>query len=356
VIGSTGFDAAVEVGIAAFCAGEEPPSDEEVWERLTGAGVEPWLAERLVVFLPMAYTRRLLPDVRYSDGLATPAGPVSLPAEPVFVAALGRAQRADRDEVGRIALRSSEFNAINNALHAGSELPDLLLGDTALAKDLEPVEQGDGGVPSPRAVFEDFLREHGVLLGGETKVDAKLFVHPAPAGVVMAQVDFAVSHPALARPWLVESFAGQGTTWRDAIGEAVSKFRLGALHPIVDGLLRPGTAPDQVEREPYEHPGGAFELVLGAQINLFADQPVPPAGPLLDRLLQALRTEPLTRKVHGLRLFVAYHDGRLQTNEVLLDGDQWPGGEAVVSHGQAPLPTGRVAVRIFGLLVPVDDA
>ncbi|MFI7636740.1 DUF6348 family protein [Nonomuraea sp. NPDC049400] len=355
MIESTGFDAAVEVGIAAFCAGEEPPRDEEVWERLTGAGVEPWLAERLLIFLPMAYTRRLLPDVSYPDGLVTPGGRVSLSAEPVFMAALDRAQRGDRGEVGRIAVRSGEFNAINNALHAGSKLSDLMLSETTLVEDLEPVEQGDGGVPSPRAVLEGFLRGHGIPLDGETKVGAELFVHPAPAGVVMAQVDFAVSHPALARPWLVESFAGYGTTWRDAIGEAVSKFMLGALHPIVDGLLLPGAAPDQVERKRYDHPSGAFELVLGPQINLFADRSVPSAGPLLDRLLETLRAEPLTRKVHGLHLFTAYHDGRLQTNEMLLDNEPWPGGEAVVADSQAPLPDGRVAVRIFGLLVPVDN-
>ncbi|GAA4506057.1 hypothetical protein GCM10023191_062670 [Actinoallomurus oryzae] len=355
MIEATGFDAAVEVGIAAFCAGAEPPGDDEVWERLTGAGVEPWLAERLLLFLPLAYTRRLLQDVSYQDALVTPGGRVSLSAEPVFVAASARAQQAGRDEIERIAMRSSEFNAINNALHAGSQLSDLVMGEPALARDLPPVGPGDGGVPSPRAAFESFLRGHGVPLGGETSVDAKLFVHPAPAGVVMAQVDFAVSHPALARPWLVESFAGHGTTWRDAIGGAVNKFRLGALHPIAEGLLRPGAAPDQVERERYEHPGGAFELVLGAQINLFTDRSVPSAGPLFDRLLQALRAEPLTRAVHGLRLFVAYHEGRLQTNEVLLDGEQWPGGEAVVADGGAPLPDGRVAVRIFGLLVPTGN-
>ncbi|MFI7130852.1 DUF6348 family protein [Nonomuraea sp. NPDC050153] len=356
MIGSMGLDAAVEVGIAAFCAGEQPPGDEEVWERLTGAGVEPWLAERLLIFLPMAYTRRLLPDVSYPDGLTTPGGRVSLSAEPVFMAALSRAQRAGRDEVRRIAMRSGEFNAINNALHAGSQLSDLMLSETTLVKDLEPVEPGDGGIPSPRAAFEDFLRGHGVPLNGETKVGAELFVHPAPAGVVMAQVDFAVSHPALARPWLVESFAGHGTTWREAIGQAMDKFRLGALHPIVDGLLRPGAAPDQVERMRYEHPSGTFELVLGAQINLFTDRSVPSVGPLLDRLLEVLRAEPLTRKVHGLRLFIAYHDGRLQTNEVLLDSERWPGGEAVVADSQAPLPHGKLAVRSFGLLMPVDNA
>jgi hypothetical protein len=356
MIESMAFDDAVEVGVAAFCAGAEPPGDDEVWNRLTGAGVEPWLAERLLLFLPMAFTRRLLPEVSFSDAVAAPGGRVGLPDEPVFVAALARAQRAERGEIERVALRSSEFNAVNNALHAGSAMSDLVIGDTALGADLGPVLSGDGGVPSPRAAFEGLLRGHHVPLGGETKFDAKLFVHPAPAGVVMAQVDFAVSHPALATSRLVESFAGHGATWREAIGGAVHKFERGALHPIVEGLLRPGAAPDQVERERYEHAGGAFELILGAQLNLFADRPVPSAGPLLDLLLDALRSEPLTRKVHGLRLFLAHHDGRLQTNEVLLDGERWPRGEAVAAGSPAPLPDGSVAVRIFGLLVPAEGA
>ena len=60
--------------------------------------------------------------------------------------------------------------------------------------------------------------------------------------------------------------------------------------------------------------------------------------------------------MHWLRLFTAHRDGQLQTNEVLLDSEQWPGGEAVVASSQAPLPDGLVAVRIFGLLVPDDNA
>ena len=82
------------MGGAAFCSGQEAPTDDEVWERLTGAGVEPWLAERLLIFLPMAFTRRLLAEVSYQDRLVTPGGPVNLSAERVFVAAAGRAQRA----------------------------------------------------------------------------------------------------------------------------------------------------------------------------------------------------------------------------------------------------------------------
>jgi hypothetical protein len=52
----------------------------------------------------------------------------------------------------------------------------------------------------------------------------------------------------------------------------------------------------------------------------------------------------------------AYRDGQLQTNEVLLDGEQWPAGESVVANSETPLPEGTVAVRIFGLLVPDNNA
>ena len=53
--------------------------------------------------------------------------------------------------------------------------------------------------------------------------------------------------------------------------------------------------------------------------------------------------------MHWLRLFTAHRDGQLQTNEVLLDSEQWPGGKTVVANSM-------VAVRIFGLLVPDNDA
>lgn len=213
-----------------------------------------------------------------------------------------------------------------------------------------------GGVPSARAVFEDLLRGHDVPLDGEAQVDALLFVHPSPPGRVMAQIDFVVAHPAVAGSRLVESFAAHGTTWREAIRGALHLFERASLHPLIDGLLRPGSVPGQVQRTRYEHPGGAFDLVLGPQLTMFADRPVPPAGPLLDRLTEALRAEPLSREVHGLRLFVAYRDGELLTNEVLLDGDPWPGGEAVTAAAAAPLAEGLVAVRVFGLLVPVNAA
>jgi len=169
-----------------------------------------------------------------------PGRQASLSAEPVFVAALGRAQGAGRGELVRIAVYSAEFNAISQLADCGPVPPDAKLTEVRVGWELAPVEQGDCGVPSPRTLLEGIVREHGA--GGETNVDANLLIHPAPAGVVMAHVDFAVAHPALAEPLLVET-VGHSATWREAIGDAVSQFDLGALHPIVDGL-RPGAAPD----------------------------------------------------------------------------------------------------------------
>ena len=349
---TTGFDAAVKVGVEAFCASAEAPSDDEVWERLTAGGVEPWLAERLLIFMPMAYTRRLLQNVTFPDAIAAPGGRVILQNEPVFVAALARAQVAGRDEVMRIATRSSEFNAINNALNGGATLEHLQLGETALVEDLDPVEPGDGGVPSPRLVFEGMLRGHGVELDAETTVDAEVYVRPTQPGFVMAQIDFSVVQPTLAGSRLVESFAGVGATWREAIGQAVGKFERASLHPIIEACLRPGAAADQVQRERYEHPDGVFDLILGPQLNMFADQPVPHAAPLFERLLDLLRKQPLSREVHALRLFMSFRDGQSQSPEVLLDSDTWPAGETALADVQAPLPEGMVAIRLFGLLVP----
>ncbi len=352
MIDSLGLDAAVEVGIAAFCAGEKPPHDSEVEDRLTGAGVEPWLAERLMYFLPMAYVRRLMPEAAIPDTVITPGARVRLPAEPVFTAALRRAQRAGRGELKRIALHSAEANGINQLLNRGSQLKNIVLVETALVTDLEPPRRGDGGVPSPLAAFDAALRDHGVRLGRKTKIDASLIVELSPSGVVGTQVDFAVSHPALAVPWLKQSFSGHGATYREAVGQAVHKFELGALHTFIEGLLSPGSAADQVERERYEHPGGAFELVSSTQLVLPTGQPVPEAGPPVDQLLEALRAEPLTPEVHGLGVYLRYQDGRPRIAEVLLDNQPWPAGEAVAAAAPAPLPDGEVTMRAFGLLVP----
>jgi len=351
------YDEAVAVGIASFLEGDDPPSDDTVLTRLDQTGVESWLAVRLLVFLPLAFGRRVLTGVNLSDEFFDGPALRPLAEEPVFRAAMARAERASRPEVERIGLRSSEVDAVNNALNRGSRLEDLTGSPVALADPLPPPGDGDGGVPSPRTAFVEFLRGHGYtvenLRVGDLEVDARVFAAPRTHPErVMVQVDFEARHPALATGRLLESFAGTGATWREAIVECIRKFERASLHPIIAALIDRTAGQDQVGWEPYAHPAGPFDLCLGAQITLYAPQGAPPAGPLLDRLLEALREVPLSRAVHSLRLFVYHRDGDLLTNEVLLDGDDWTAGQAVVAAAPAPTTTGVIGVRIFGLLVP----
>jgi len=350
------FDAAVAVGIAAFLEGDEPPTDATVTARLEDRGVEPWLAERLVAFLPLAFGRRLLTGVRLSDQFLD--GPVerALADEPVYAAAAARAATADRRELERIALRRSEVDAVNQALHRGSRMEDLEGGPAALSEPLRPADPGDGGVPSPREAFGAFLAGHGFTVDGprvgDVEFDARVFAHSTRGTVLVGQVDFAVRHPGLAAEWLLESFGGVGATWREVIGQCVEKFERASLHVIIAALLDRAAAADQVEWESYAHPAGPFDLCLGPQLTLYAPGNAPPAGPMLDRLLAALRDVPLSREVHWLRRFTCYQDGRLQTNEVLLDGEPWAAGETIAAAAPPPPATALIGVRMFGMLVP----
>jgi hypothetical protein len=379
-------DEAVVVGVAAFHEGAEPPTDDEVFYRLRSAGVQEWLAERLVAFLPLAFGRRVLPGVTLADtfidgdavvagdsvdGGSLGGGPVVgggterlLASEPVFLAAAAAAEIAGRDDIERIGLRSAEFHVVNQALHAGAQMTDLVIKPVRFPDPLPPVADGDGGVPSPAAIFAAFLRGHGLpvegpeagrLRVGEASFSARLIAHPSPMeGVLMAQVDVAVDHPEMAEPWMVESCAGVGPTWREAIHQAMLMFERGVVHPIVEALLSRGAAPGQVSWERYDHPSGAFDLCLGAQLTLFTADPVPSAEPLLDRLLTELREVPLSHAVHALRVFTCHRDGELITNELLLDGEPWEPGARVVATTPPPLPAGMVGQRLFGLLVPAS--
>jgi hypothetical protein len=353
------FSEAVAIGVAAFVDGDAPHSDDDVRERLRRAGVEPWLVERLLVFLPLAFGRRVLPGVELSDEFSDGPRLRPLADEPVFAAAAARAELAVRSEVERIGLRSSEVNAVNEALHKGSRLEDLVCGPPVLGEPLPPPEPGDGGVPSPRAMLLALLAGHGFVPGGPRMgtavADARVFPMPTGPGRVMVQVDFELRHPAAATGRVLESFAWFGTTWREAIGNCVRRFEQGSLHPMIAGLLDRDAGGDQVGWERYEHPSRVFDLCLGPQLTYFSREPAPPAGPLLDELLAALRAQPLDDTVHALRVFTSYQDGVPTTNEVLLDGEPWAGGEAVVAAAQVS-PGTQVGRRFFGLLVPASRA
>jgi hypothetical protein len=126
---------------AVFLMRESPSLDDTgVYEALVADGVEQGVALRLTVFLPMAYCRLFLSGtgVKFADGFQylLPEGGISpetpFSAEPLWQACVTFADAEIKSSVGakdflRIAGRSAEFNAVNQQLHAGSKLEDLVL-------------------------------------------------------------------------------------------------------------------------------------------------------------------------------------------------------------------------------------
>jgi len=352
------FDAAAEIGVAAFMAGDSAPSDEVVVADLERGGVEPWLARRLNVFLPLAFGRRLLDGIAVSDTFVDDRGSHRLEDDPVYPWIAARAMQADRAEVERIGLRSSELSAVNQALQAGVALEGLGLGPVVLAERLPAPSNGDGGVPSALAAFEGLLEDHGfpAVQGrvGAMEIGARVIPRPRPAqGLVMAQVAFAVRHPDLAPASLVESFAGVGSTWRDAVGEGVVKFERSVLHPFVAGLVDRTACAGHVRWETWQHPGGAFDVCLGRQLVMVdGEAEIPSLGGVLDRLRTALGGLPLARAIHSLRIFVSYDRGAVVSHGVLLDGEPWPDGDAATAAAPDPGTTGPMEVQQYALLLP----
>jgi hypothetical protein len=186
------------------------------------------------------------------------------------------------------------------------------------------------------------------------EIAARVTARPRPAQhLVMARVDFAVRHPDLATGSRVESFAGAGSTWRDAVGEGVVKFERSVLHPLVAGLLDRSACEGHVRWESWPHPGGAFDVCLGSQIVMVdGEAEVPTLGGVLDRLRTALGGVPLTRATHALRIFVSYNQGAVVSHGVLLDGELWSDGGAATAAAPDPGTTGPMDVQQYALLKP----
>ncbi|KUL35233.1 DUF6348 family protein [Actinoplanes awajinensis] len=352
------FDEAVVVGVIAFCEGATPPSGDEVRNRLLSGGVEPWLAERLLAFLPLAFGRRVLDGVRVDENFVDGATTRRFADDPVYTACERCAQLVGEQEIARVAGYSHEVAAVSQALRDGATLTDLVLGAITLDEPLPPLGTGSGGVPSPASIFARWMAAYGVPLGddlrlGDAEFQATLAPHPRPTpDLVVAQVNFAVNHPALARPWMVESCAGVAPTWREAIFQSLAMFERAVAYPMIAALLDRDVAGENVHVERFAHPSGGFEVLLGAQVDLFATEAVPSAEELFDQLLTALEGVPLSQAVHALRFFTVHQDGRLLTNEVFLDGEPWEAGMKVTAAAGAPLPNGPVGVRVFAFLVP----
>lgn len=358
--------------------------DDEVVTTLIEAGISRAIASRVLVFVPMAFAQAMLGGrtgatfgasymVRSPDGSTTEH---VLAEEPVFVEALAAAQRerAGADRLA-VAARSAEFNAINKALHGGSELADLQLGSTVVwASSLPPFDAGDPPpisyakveLPAPSSRLEQRLGEvleaHGLRgvagpsgyeVEGRIKVEGAVFSSRTGAGAFIVQLDVCVETPGLAGRMLVESCAGVGSTIDAAVHDGFSKFCRGALHPVLAALVDESLGHDQVEWETWTRGDEIWRVCMGPLLQ----QSSVPAAVDYAQFLDALRAQwlvdsPRATEPHWLRVwYMMGPEGRFGA-EVLLDNDSWDAGVAVLDAARWPIVGETYALRHFMVLLP----
>ncbi|WP_019639322.1 hypothetical protein [Paenibacillus fonticola] len=134
---NTIIDLAIEV-----MANPEYESTEEIIRQIAGITKDETLAWELYCFIPAVYCRFIIKKVTYSDEFITmfPDGSRvtnllsnqrTYQAIQDTVRSKFRGNMSD-EQIQHIMYQSAELNAINNALHNGSALGDLMLGPMVL--------------------------------------------------------------------------------------------------------------------------------------------------------------------------------------------------------------------------------
>lgn len=322
--------------LAAFHANPDV-GDGELVQILEDAGLPH--AARAVLMLPLAYGRRILDGLvavapTYFDGDRE----LVLADDPIFAAAerLARTE-ASRADLDRIGLRSSEVDAVNQALHHGSKPEDLELSPPVMSI----VERDVPEHPEPQQVLDDLVRAHNSTLS----LHARIFPGRITKGRVQLQLDVVAN---VGGRELIESFGGFGATIHAAIGDTMTKFTGGTLHVLLATLDRKELGAEQVEWEAW----GDFDACLGNVLRMWSQGGPPHLGEYLEALKHELLAANLSPEVHWARTYLAT-DGKEQLGlDMLVDNHTWPPGEKLAREWPWPVADAYYALRHFFMLVP----
>ncbi|MGE0395119.1 MAG: DUF6348 family protein [Kofleriaceae bacterium] len=311
--------------------------DGELIEILEEAGLPH--AARAVMMLPLAYGRRIL------DGLVTVTPTyvdgdreLVLADDPIFAAAdrLARSE-ASRADLDRVGLRSSEVDAVNQALHHGSKPEDLVLSPPRMRITEREVPVH----PDAQETLDELVRAHHSTLS----LEARVFPGRISKGRVQLQLDVVAK---VGDRELIESFGGFATTIHGALGDTIKKFTGGTLHVLLATLDRRELGGDQVEWEPW----GDFDACLGSVLRMWSPGGPPHLSEYLDALKRELLASNLSPDIHWVRTYLAT-DGKEQLGlDMLVDNDGWPPGQKLAREWPWPVADAYYAIRHFFMLIP----
>jgi hypothetical protein len=184
-------------------------------------------------------------------------------------------------------------------------------------------------------------------------IEPRVLPRDAVGGTAQVQVDFAIESPLLPGLPFLDSFGGVGETQENAEMNAFSKFLQGSFHVIAEALAAHTCEEDQVEWEDWTAKGHSWRVCSGPLLMIASR-----AGSRIDGFqdffpeLNRLFSETMAAGPHWMRVFLGALDGKHVGSEVLVDGEVWPAGQALLDGHEFTLPTGYTSFRHLLIALP----
>ena len=168
-------------------------------------------------------------------------------------------------------------------------------------------------------------------------------------------MDFAIESPRLNRVPILDSFAGLGETLEKAAENAYAKFLQASFHVVAESLTTHRCEGSQVGWENWQGVGHAWRVCTGPVLMVSTREGARIEGFLefIPRLAE-LFSETMAAGPHWMRVFLGALGGKHTGCEVLVDGEIWTAGQALLdAHGWV-YPAGYASFRHLLIALPED--
>ena len=176
------------------------------------------------------------------------------------------------------------------------------------------------------------------------------------AGTAQVQVDFSVESPRLGAIPFLDSLAGVADTPENAERNAYAKFLQGSFHVIAEALTTHDCGSEQVEWEDWTGQGHAWRACAGPLLltGSRAGSRIEGFGEFFPRLTHRF-SETMKAGPHWLRVYLGALDGKQLGGEVLVDGEVWTAGQALLDAHAFDFPVGFASFRHLLIVLPRGD-
>lgn len=194
----------------------------------------------------------------------------------------------------------------------------------------------------------DFL----VFPGHPYRACASIFTHPEEGGRTSVQLDlrFTVDDGRV----LVESCAGFGDTLMGSVHNAIASMAQNSLHVVLHAFF--ACVCDQANEERWTIAGQSRRVILGLVTG--RGEPPPAAmdpGLWFPTLVGLIQAAPLPPGTHWVRMYYAHHKRRLLVSEVMVDNEEMPGWQDIVTGLPWPETDGFYSRRWFVIIRDAKD-